>query len=293
MELAISGAAMGEAVPLEDILDLFNELDVHWIELWSCNLKGGDPNLVAWDRRYESRDVEGARRALESRGIGVACVNMLGSFSEELAARPDEYLGALKVAIDVASELGSKLVNNYCYYFAFGRDADIGPFVRVMKQAAAYASDRGITLLIENEAHDAAGTVAGMTTMMEAVGSPAFRMTLDASNFYRANEEGFPYAYHRLKQYIKYVHVKGMSLFDPEIHDEAGRGGELLGRGADDYVYYPPVPEAVVNADGLLAQLRADGYGGFCVLEPHVPADWAERYYRVEVPYLRERGVNG
>jgi len=40
-----------------------------------------------------------------------------------------------------------------------------------------------------------------------------------------------------------------------------------------------------------VAQLARDRYKGFCTLEPHVPLDLLEEYYRVEAAYARRLGV--
>ena len=62
--------------------------------------------------------------------------------------------------------------------------------------------------------------------------------------------------------------------------------------GEDQHIHYCPLPEGAVNIEGLLTQLREDKYNGFCTLEPHVPPRLVEEYYRVEVSYLRRRGVH-
>jgi len=292
MILGISGQALAKTHSLAQILSLFNQLEARWIELWPENLEGTDPGLPAWSQRYEGRDVGKAEATLSAHGMGVACVTMPGAFAKEMVADPKDYLAALKKAVDVAATLHCKLVNSYCYHFALGRGPSIEPLVRVLRPGADYAAERGVTLVLENEAHDVSGTVEGMLSILEAVDSPAMRTNYDPTNYYQASEEGFPYACNRLREHIAYVHVKGGCLYDPALYPEEGKGGTMTGRSTDAHIYYPPLPEGAINMERLLTRLRQDHYEGFCTIEPHVPPDLVERYYRIEVPYLRRRGVN-
>jgi sugar phosphate isomerase/epimerase len=288
MIAGISGQALGTTRRLAQILALLGELDVRWIELWPSNLEGG----IAPRRGYEGKDVGRARETLAEYGIGVACVTLSGASSREVAEGGHAYLAALKATVDVAEALGAHLVNNYCEQWALGYDADIGPFVQMLRGAADYAADRDVVLVLENEAHDASGTVEGMLRVLEGVGSAAFKTNFDPTNYYQASEEPFPYAYRRLKEHIGYVHLKNGCLHDPTVHSEVGRGGTMPKLAGDQHIHYCPIPEGAVNVEGLLAQLRDDKYTGFCTLEPHVPSQMVEEYYQVEISYLRRRGVH-
>jgi len=291
MILAISGQALSRRKPLDQICALFNRLDVRWIELWAPNVPGGAPTLRVPECRYEGRDVSKARDILNAHGIGVACVTMDGAFTADIVAQPDDYFAALKKTVDVAVALNAKLVNNYCYHFALGRDADITPLIDVLRPAATYAKDRGVTLVLENEAHDASGVVDGMLKILEAVGSDAMKTNFDPANYYQATEEPFPNAYFRLKDFIAYVHLKNGCIYNPAIHPEEGRRGTLTGRPGEQYMYYPPFPFGAFNIGAFIEQLQRDRYQGFCTLEPHVPPHRLEEYYEIEVADARRRGI--
>jgi sugar phosphate isomerase/epimerase len=291
MILAISGQALSRYRSLDEILDFFNQLDVRWIELWPLNLEGGGPDSDSKENRYEGKEIGKTKDVLNARGIGVACVTMPGAFFAKMAADPEDYLSAMRKAVDVAVDLNCQLVNSYCYHFALGREADITPLVSVLKPAAEYAGEKGITLVLENEAHDATATVDGMCRILEAVNSPAMKTNIDPCNYYQATEEAFPYGYHRLKKHLAYVHLKNGCLYDPLIHPEHRRRSAITGRAGDHHIYYPPLAEGAVNIEGFVAQLRHDHYKGFCTLEPHVPAEELEAYYRAEVAYIRNMEV--
>ncbi len=292
MILGIAGYTLGKSHTLSQILSKFKRYEARWVEIWPWNLEGGDPGLTAWEDRFEGRDVEKCEQVLNEYGIGVACVTFPAAFSKELVAKPEEYLKALEKAIDVAKALNSKFVNCYCYFFALGRDASIDQFVSLMKRAAKYAEEHNVTLLIENEAHDATATVSGMLKILEAVNSKAFKTTYDPVNYYQANEEGYPDAYERLKKYIAYVHVKGGCLYKPGVHSEKAKGGNLTGWPTNGFIYYPPTPESAVNTERVLTRLIEDNYFGVIMIEPHVTPDLADEYYAIETKYLRKRGVH-
>jgi sugar phosphate isomerase/epimerase len=292
MILGIAGYTLGKTHTLPQILSKFKQYEARWVELWPWNLEGGNPNLIAWEDRYEDRDINQCEQVLNEYGIGVACVTFPAAFSPELVARPEEYLKALEKAIDAAKALNSKFVNSYCYHFALGQGVSIDPFVRLMQRAAKYAEESGVTLLLENEAHDATGTVSGMLKILDAVNSKACKTTFDPVNYYQANDEGYPDAYERLKKYIVYVHVKGGCLYNPGLHSEKAKGGTLTGRIQNGFIYYPPLPDSAVNTDRLLSRLTEDQYEGIVMIEPHVTPDLADEYYAIETKYLRKRGVH-
>jgi sugar phosphate isomerase/epimerase len=288
MIAGISGQALARVRSLSQILALLSDLDVRWIEIWPANLEGGiDP-----ENDYSGKDLGRAKEILEEHGIGVACVTMPGSFIREMVEDEGAYLCALRAAVDTAEELGSHLVNSYCFHWALGHNGDVRPFISMLRIAAGYASDRGVILVLENEAHDASGTVEGMLRILEGVGSEAVKTNYDPTNYYQAGDEPFPYAYRRLEGYIGYVHLKNGCVHDPVAHSDVGRGGTMPKLGEDEYIHYCPIPEGAVNIEGLLSQLQRDRYSGFCTLEPHVPAQMVEDYYQVEISYLRRRGVH-
>lgn len=278
MRLAISGQLLARTRPLPAILDILHTLDVNAIELWPTNLAGGETDEEQW--RYEGKDLAGARQALASAGVAVACVTLGANILRLCDERGPEYgADALRGAVDAAAALGAPLVN--CYLGGLAPQT----FVAAARPAAEYARRAGVTIVLENEAHDDSGPAASVRAIVEAVGSPAFGTLYDPCNYYQANEEAYPAAYEVLKDCIRYVHLKGGCQYDPG-QPALQRGGTLRGS-AERYIGYTPLPCGAINTEGILRRLAADGYQGFVTLEPHVPADQALAYYRVEAPYVR------
>lgn len=215
--------------------------------------------------------------------MDVACVTLgfgiLRTCEEAGAAYGTD---ALKGAVDAAAALGAPIVN--CYL------AGISPelFVAAAQPAAEYAGTCGVTIVLENEAHDDSGPAAKVREIVEAIGSPHFGTQYDPCNYYHANEEPYPAAYETVKDYVRYVHLKGGCHYDPAARPNDHKGGTMRGS-TDRFIGYTSIPDGVVNADGVLRRLARDGYTGYVTLEPHVNPVDALDYYRIDVPYVHER----
>lgn len=281
MRLGVSGQLLARTHTLSDIVDILQGLDVHAIELWPHNIPGGD--TPEEEGRYERKAIAETRRLLADRGMEVACVTLgfgiLGGCREHGAAYGTD---ALNGAVDAAAALGAPIVN--CYL------AGIAPelFVAAARPAAERAGEAGVTIVLENEAHDDSGPAESVRAIVAAVGSPHFGTQYDPCNYYHANEEPYPAAYETVKEHVRYVHLKGGCHYDPAARPRDHKGGLMRGS-ADRYIGYTAIPDGVVNADGVLRRLAQDGYGGYVTLEPHVPAEQALDYYRIDVPYVQER----
>jgi sugar phosphate isomerase/epimerase len=280
MRLAISGQLLAGKRTLGEICALFRALNVDAIELWPANIPGGETPEERG--RYERKDIAGARQILEDNSMTVACVTLGFRILARCAEDGPAYgTDALKGAVDAAASLGAPIVN--CYLA--GLEPEV--FVAAARPAAEYAGTAGVTIVLENEAHDDSGPAASVRAIVEAVSSPHFGTQYDPCNYYHANEEPFPAAYEIIKDHIRYVHLKGGCHYDPTALPEDHKGGTL--RGSDDrYIAYTALPDGVVNVDGVLRRLARDGYAGYVTLEPHVPAELAETYYRIDVPYVRD-----
>ncbi len=291
MRLGISGEALGGTKTLEEILRILRDNGVDAIELWPMNIPLHGNAVKYQEDRYEGRRIESAKELLERYGIRAACVTMSGGFNEHMAADVREYAAALQYAVEIANELGAEVVNHYCYYLSLNENPNMRQLMAFFEPATRKAEELGIKLALENEAHDATRTPAGMLKIIQAVDSKGFRTNFDACNYYHAGQEGYPHAYEVLKDHIVYVHLKNGCIYDPQAeHSEESKGTIMTGGFAQNYIYYPPIPAGAVNVDGLLRRLTGDGYAGFCTLEPHTTPNNVERYYREEISYLRNLG---
>ena len=213
MRLAISGQLLSQTHDLPQTLDVLRSLGVGAVELWPMNISGGETHEET--QRYERKDLSGTRKALAAREMSVACVtlgfNILGRCADE---GPGYGTKALKGAVDAAATLEAPLVN--CYLAGLTTPM----FVEAMQPAAEYAGSLGVTIVLENEAHDDSGPSAGVRSIVEAVGSPHFGTVYDPCNYYQANEEPYPAAYEAVRDFVRYVHLKGGCLYDPKRRPE-------------------------------------------------------------------------
>ena len=281
MRLAVSGQLLSRTHTLSEIIDILQTFEVDAMELWPRNVPGGEGDEE--EQRYERKDVAGTARLLAARGMSAACVTLGFDILGRCAERGTSYgTEALQGAVDAAAALGAPIVN--CYL------AGLSPalFVAAMQPAAEYAGTAGVTIVIENEAHDDSGPAASVRAIVEEVGSPHFGTQYDPCNYYHANEEPYPAAYETLKDAIRYVHLKGGCHYDPVNRPDDAKGGTMRGS-AGRFIGYTAIADGAVNADGVLRRLAHDGYSGYVTLEPHVPPARAEELYRRDVPYVRER----
>ncbi len=291
MQLGISGQLLGEVKELDKILSLLRRFKIKAIEIWPGNIPRQGSEVKYQDGRYEGRSLAKAGKLLESYAIRVACVTQPGAFRQDFANNKKAYVDALCHTIDVAGELGAKYVNHYAYYFTLNNRDNIDDFVSMLAPAVRYAEDKNIVMLLENEAHDATRTPEGMLNIIKKVGSRHFQTNFDAVNYYHASQEGFPYAYELLKEYIAYVHLKNGCIYNPlRGHLEEHKGHPFTGGHAPHNIYYPYIYAGAVNVEGLLLRLQDDHYPGYCMLEPHTTPGYAEEYYAKEIDYLRKNG---
>lgn len=140
--------------------------------------------------------------------------------------------------------------------FDFWRLADVQPYRAGIDEkligAAKKASQRGITLLLENEHACNTATGAEAARTLNAVRSPNFKLNWDPGNVAKAGETPFPDGYSRLpKDRLGYMHCK-----DVVQKPDGTRDWMKMGGGVIDYV-------------GHFRALKQDGYRGVVSLETH------------------------
>lgn len=290
MKLAIAGETLGSVKPLPEILDIFAGVGVGAIELWPENVPVMEGRELVHKRLYQNRDIAAAARILADKGAAVPCIAYGAGFDKALVDDMELYAAQFRLAVETAHELGAGMVNHYCYHVEMNEDFDADRLKRYYAPAIEAAEKLGVTITLENEAHDATRSPEGMRRIIEAMDSPRFRTNFDATNYYQSGYEAFPGAYEILKDLIAYVHIKNGCVFRPEFgHRPECRGGHMTGTLAGNDIYYPVAGDGAVNIDGLMRRLREDGYDGWYTLEPHTTPEIALAYYREETAFVRER----
>jgi len=199
------------------------------------------------------------------------------------------YADFLARVAEAAPILGLKVINSYIWPFAGASDDEtLANYASALKRALDVARDNGAVITVEPEAHDLSRDVEGIRRILAAVDHPALKVNYDPCNFYHGGEEGFPYAYHQLRDEIAYVHLKNGSLFIDGVHPEDEKGPEFAPPKEKFGIRWGPIDEGAVNVSGLIRRLIADGYDGVVALEPHAGgAGKRKAFFAREVAYVR------
>lgn len=284
MKLGISGQALGEVMDFESIVNVAAKNGISNFELWPCNVPGTGFG-------YRDRDINVICNIIRRRNITIDCVTLEAAFCEPAVESADAYADMLMGTIDAAAAVGAGLVNHYCYFINLDEKPDFKRMEAFWNKPLQYAKEKNITLVLENEAHDATRRPELMAAIMEHFHDEAFRTNYDAVNYFHASVEGFPGAYEILKPYIKYVHLKNACLHrEGSGQPVENIGAPMSGVFEGSVIQYAAIPNGSVNIAGLLTTLEEDGYDGICTLEPHTAPECVEAFYERESQWLRKLG---
>ncbi len=288
MKLGISGQALAGVKTLEEIFQLLKSYGIEYIELWGDNIPF-EKNKTGYSGGFVDKDAEYVLSLMQVYNIKVSCVTFGGAFDETLFKGDSrDYSDQLVAAVKFAEKVGAKTVNHYCFYISM-EEINLERIEQYMRPAIIQAKKSNITLALENEAHDSTAKPEMMKQILELIGEECFKTNFDATNYYHAGCEGFPYSYNLLKDYIAYVHIKNGCIFDKSMHDGLdGKGTPMSGIFTGNTIFYPQISDGAVNIGGLIMRLKDDRYEGFVTLEPHVSPQSVDKYYESEIKYLKE-----
>ncbi|MBW7959546.1 MAG: sugar phosphate isomerase/epimerase [Candidatus Promineofilum sp.] len=287
MRLTMSGEVFSHYLPLDRTLEITTSFRIRNFELWAKNIQ--PLSNSCHDRLYRDRDIEQAKKQFKASGVQIACVAFGGAFHQEVASDVGLYTSELIRAIEIAADLEAGLVNHYCNLIAPQFNLDFDILEHYWSAPLKRAETLGVTLVLENEAHDMTHTPENVLAIIEHFRSKNFRSNLDATNFYQAGNEAFPHCYEILRDVIAYVHIKNGCIFDSgHEFDASWVGGKMSGHHAGRNIYYTLPTKGAVNMTGLLERLKADGYAGYITLEPHSNLTNTLAYYESAIPWLRE-----
>jgi L-ribulose-5-phosphate 3-epimerase len=257
-------------MPLAAITDEFSpDLDVALDAMTRVGMTGaelrvvGDRNLI----QFSDDEVDRVRATVEARGMRVIsiaspvlkCVlpdapsidtrfqqDVFGS-SFTMADQPRLE----KRALEIAERTGARIVRVFSYWRTVDPDACFDRVCEALRRLATTASERGITIGIENEPACNIATGAETARVMAAVDHPNLQVIWDPANALVAGETPFPDGYRSLPPArIVHVHAKDCTV-----------SGQTPTWGA--------VGEMAVDWKGQLRALVADGYTGWLSLETH------------------------
>jgi len=236
------------------------EFGLGWVELRAMHNK----NIMSWD----AHDVDEARTILEKFKLRVSEIaspvfktDWPGAPKSPFSPKNPQFGADFTYEqqdelIDRAIELAKAFNTPYVRIFDFWRLDDQAPVRSAIddrvRQAAAKAGKRGVTLTLENELACNTATGAEAGRLLGAVRERALMLNWDPGNATARGEKAFPDGYAKLpKDRIAHMHCKDVV--------PAGTGKTewaAMGSGVIDYV-------------GQFRALQKDGYTGAFSLETH------------------------
>jgi 3-dehydroshikimate dehydratase len=189
------------------------------------------------------------RGLLAARGFGLSAIGSpIGKI--RITEPFDEHLQRFERALDLADSYQTPRIRVFSFYMPPGDDpaSHREAVIARMAELARRAADRGVVLFLENEKGIYGDTAARVADILETVNSPALQHAFDPANYVEVRQP-IDEAWARLRYLVAHFHVKDYDA-KTERNVPAGAGDGLIPR---------LIQEAV---DG--------GYGGFCVLEPHL-----------------------
>ncbi len=189
------------------------------------------------------------RNLLRSRGFGQSAIG--SPIGKVLITDPfEEHLARFDRAMGLAEYYEAPRIRIFSFYMPPGDDPAVhrATVLTRMAELTRRAGSRGITLILENEKGIYGDTAARVADVLEAVASPFLIHAFDPANYLEVGQS-IDEAWSLLRPHVKHFHVKD---FDTKLHRNvpAGAGDGQIPR--------------------LLADAVANGYEGFCVLEPHL-----------------------
>ncbi len=189
------------------------------------------------------------RAKLRDRGFGLSAIGSpIGKIEANEPFEP--HLARFEHALDLADFYDAPRVRIFSYYIPEGSEpaAHRDEVLRRMAAKAKLAADRDVTLFLENEKGIYGDTALRVHDILESVDSPALRHAFDPANYLEIGQS-IDDAWALLRARTAHIHVKD---YDAKLRKNvlAGQGQGQIAR--------------------IIAEAVADGFEGFCTLEPHI-----------------------
>ncbi|NOU97456.1 TIM barrel protein [Paenibacillus sp. LMG 31456] len=207
-------------------------------------------------------DIPQVHEALQRNNLKLACFGACNNLAERDEAKRKTQVQDILTSVDMAALLGAEVVRIFSGDPSEGltfEEAKVW-IIEGLKEAAAYAEERDITLCLENHGHFA-GKASQVNDIIREVGSHALRSTFDTGNFLLVDENPSA-AIEQLLPVISHVHLKDFKKVTPD--EQQGKTYTSLS-GA---IYAGQAPgEGDVNLPLILSQLKAVDYDGWLAVE--------------------------
>ncbi|MFD0676166.1 MULTISPECIES: sugar phosphate isomerase/epimerase family protein [unclassified Paenibacillus] len=207
-------------------------------------------------------DIPQVQEALLRNNLKLACFGACNNLAQRDEAKRKAQVQDILTSVDMARLLGAKVVRIFSGDRAEGltfEEAKVW-IIEGLKEAAAYAEEKGIILCLENHGHFA-GKASQVSGIIREVGSDSLRSTFDTGNFLLVDENPSD-AIRQLLPLVSHVHLKDfkkMAQNDPQGRSYTSLSGDI-------YVGQAP-GEGDVDLPFILSQLKAADYDGWLAVE--------------------------
>lgn len=250
----ISGFADEIAEDVDTQFRVLNKLDIRYFEP-----RGIDGKNIA---ELSDGEVAALKEKMERCGIKASSIGSpIGKIrlDEDFQAHFEKF----QRVVDIAERLDAGYIRMFSFYPPERPDSAAGEgdgaahewtagereeVIRRLRRMTAYAGERDVVLLHENEKGIYGDTAERCADLMRELGCRHFQAVFDPANFVQCGQDTKE-AYEALRSFIAYVHVK----------DARGEDGSVVPAGAGDG-----------NVGHILKGLLDSGYEGYLSLEPHL-----------------------
>ncbi|MGF1646469.1 MAG: sugar phosphate isomerase/epimerase family protein [Kineosporiaceae bacterium] len=235
-------------------LDVSDELGIRTVEIRTVDgasaVAHDDATVRSWRQRLDDRGIDVAAFAspfLKSHLRDGDAAGAPGPTHGAPPATRAEQWGVLERSFEVAHLLGAPLVRTFSFWRLPDPAAVRDEIVDVLAEAAGRAEAAGLELGLENEHACNLATGAEAAWALDRIISPAFGLIWDPGNEAALDSTPYPDGYAHVRGRVRHVQVKDRS---PD-----GR--------------WTRVGTGVVDWEGQVRALAADGYPGLLSLETH------------------------
>ncbi len=249
----ISGFADEIAEDVDTQFRVLNKLDIRYFEP-----RGIDGKNIA---ELSDGEVAALKEKMERCGIKASSIGSpIGKIrlDEDFQAHFEKF----QRVVDIAERLEAGYIRMFSFYPPERPDSAAGEgdgaahewtagereeVICRLRRMTAYAGERDVVLLHENEKGIYGDTAERCADLMRELGCRHFQAVFDPANFVQCGQDTKE-AYEALRNFIAYVHVK----------DAREEDGNVVPAGAGDG-----------NVGHILKGLLDSGYEGYLSLEPH------------------------
>jgi sugar phosphate isomerase/epimerase len=237
-------SAFGDEISpeLKTQMDILEEHGINFIEMRGIDGKG----IVT----YTLEEVVEIKKQLDRRGFKISAIGSpIGKIG--ITDEFEPHLNLFRHTLKIAKILETKYIRMFSFYIPEGSNADdyrVEVIAR-WKEFIKAAEGSGLILLHENEKGIYGDTDKRCLDLLESLNCSYMKAIFDPANFVQCNVETYPEAYHLLKPYIEYIHIKDALNLDHSVTPAGFGDGKLK---------------------EILAELYKTGFEGFLSLEPHL-----------------------